>query len=226
MTDKIPTSDILKELEVELLNNVTQGLLNKLPEPFRTRAIEATDFRMMLISESDRGCALMAAAFLDDQLSLLIKEFLVQDQKVVSPLFESNGPIATFSSRISLSYALGLIPYNAYRELNLLRKIRNEFAHISQKLSFESPAIAARCRELSFDGFSIKVAPRKKFVRSMLGILVFVHDARSKVQSCQPLENHDESILSKAHNEVKDFFNNMGWESNPFANPNNEQKNS
>ena len=45
------------------------------------------------------------------------------------PLFGSLGPLATASARIKLAAALRWIAPKLYRDLDLIRKIRNEFAH-------------------------------------------------------------------------------------------------
>jgi hypothetical protein len=47
-------------------------------------------FRQALTKESDRGCALFAAAFLDKTLSDLLYLSLVNDKKVERDLFEGN----------------------------------------------------------------------------------------------------------------------------------------
>jgi DNA-binding MltR family transcriptional regulator len=68
------------------------------------------NFRRELTKETDRGCALMAASFLDYELEKLLREKLVGSKNHLDTLFEFNGPLGTFSSRIRLSYSLGLIP--------------------------------------------------------------------------------------------------------------------
>jgi hypothetical protein len=48
-------------------------------------------------------------------------------------------PLATFSGVIQLGYAYGLIAADDYRDLNLIRKIRNEAAHCDCEFSFGDP---------------------------------------------------------------------------------------
>jgi len=66
-------------------------------------------FRKALTAESDRGCALFAAAYLDASLSDFLYVSLVSNKSIEKDLFEGSAPLATFSSRIMMAYYLGLI---------------------------------------------------------------------------------------------------------------------
>lgn len=127
-------------------------------------------FRNHLDNETDRGSALMAAAFLDELLKDLLKCFLVDDQKSLKELFSGTGGLSSFSSRIELCYLLGLIPVNIKKDLHLIRKIRNEFAHSMDIIDFNHPSIAARCRELKYNAFQDQLPPRKMFNRVAFGV--------------------------------------------------------
>src|ERR1700681_1012641 len=82
-----------------------------------------------LRAESDRGCVLVAAAFLDNALEVLIRAALIDDQKALDKLVEYPGPCATFAARSDLAYCLGLIDTATHADLRTIRRIRNEFAH-------------------------------------------------------------------------------------------------
>ena len=140
-------------------------------------------FRETLNAETDRGCALMAGAFLDDQLKAVIGRTLVQNDKVLGKVFEPNGAVGTFSSRIDFAYLLGQIGPKAHRDLHLVRQIRNQFGHTARPLTFEEPSIADRCAELYYDVGAEKLPPRKKFTRVVLGILGVVHAAEARTES-------------------------------------------
>jgi DNA-binding MltR family transcriptional regulator len=70
--------------------------------------------------------------------------------KITEGLFDASGSLGTFSAKIDLAYSLGIYGEKTYRELNMIRKIRNEFAHILGPLNFNSPDVENRCRELWF----------------------------------------------------------------------------
>lgn len=98
--------------------------------------------------ETDRGAALVGAALLDKQLLDLLKSHLLKNKESTELLEGGTAPLGTFSARIKANYCLGLITDLEYRELQLIRKIRNEFAHQAHGLSFENERIASLCAQL------------------------------------------------------------------------------
>ncbi|MEE8155253.1 MAG: MltR family transcriptional regulator [Phycisphaerales bacterium] len=100
-------------------------------------------------AETDRGTTVVASAYLDDLLAGMLRKYLVDEPKVVDDLLDFQGPLGTFSSRISLSYCLGLIRDDQFRDLNTVRKIRNDFAHAHQSRSFDDAPICDFCDNLS-----------------------------------------------------------------------------
>jgi DNA-binding MltR family transcriptional regulator len=102
--------------------------------------------------ESDRGCVMFGASILDDDLKALLRACCldagVVAKKVVDPLFNVYAPFSSFSAKIQVSYALGLISEESYTILNSIRKIRNDFAHERNPVSFQSPKYRPRFREI------------------------------------------------------------------------------
>lgn len=134
-----------------------------------------TEFRCALTEESDRGCALMAAAYLDAELEKTLRQNLVDNKKVQNLVFSNNGPLASFSGKIDLAYLLGLIPSDARHDLHHLRKIRNHFAHNPQVIRFSDSSISDRCRELKLVNPNCTEDPRHKFTNSMMGVFAIIH---------------------------------------------------
>jgi len=100
-----------------------------------------------LAGESDRAAAIVGCALLDDRLSELLSEFLVQNQDGRSELLNSevpSAPMGSFGSRIVAAYAVGLIDQAERDALRKLKKVRNLFAH-RLGLNFADQAIAAHC---------------------------------------------------------------------------------
>jgi hypothetical protein len=89
---------------------------------------EFVPFAQELHAESDRGMALSGTAYLDDRLGKLITAYLCETN-VDKLMHEGNSPLGTFSARIAMAHALGLIGDKERSELNMLRKLRNLFAH-------------------------------------------------------------------------------------------------
>jgi DNA-binding MltR family transcriptional regulator len=124
--------------------------------PDQPPRIEKQDYEVasMLLQgqESDRGCVIFCAAMLEDELESLLRANCRQDpgaaKKIVDPLFRGYGPFSTFSAKIQVSYALGLIPEYVYKALDLIRKLRNDFAHEKAAVSFQSTKYHPRLRAI------------------------------------------------------------------------------
>jgi DNA-binding MltR family transcriptional regulator len=141
-----------------------------------TKLDEVIDFGITLNSETDRGVALICAAFLEDDLEALLKQHLVDAPKVVGRLFDQAGPLGTFSSKIDLAFVAGLIPANIHRGLDLVRKIRNSFAHRHKVRSFGDQDIAARCIELAkATPITDDTEPRSMFINCNIKMIGVIH---------------------------------------------------
>ena len=167
---------------------------------------EVAELRGTLSEETDRGCALMVAAYIDYELGKLIKAHIVDDKSVSDDLFSNNGPLGTFSSRINLAYSLGLIPNDIRRDLHLLRKIRNEFAHNPKRFGFEKPEIKSRCNEFKFCS-PIAEDPRERFISAMMGITGHIHGRLIMTKHLDPMPEIDLEKQKKFFEaEMKELF--------------------
>lgn len=121
---------------------------------------------------SERASAIASGAMLENILGELLQSHMVDDAKVAEELlFNAYGPMAGFSARINIAYMLGLIGKQEQRKLNLIRKIRNAFAHEPDP-SFTDEAISNRCRELKLpDMFpGATTDPRNRFHMSVASL--------------------------------------------------------
>jgi len=79
---------------------------------------------------SDRSCAVLAGAILDDLLKTLLQRYLLppvnsSDDRLLS----RSGPIDSFYARIELASRLNLISEHTRKALDWVRDIRNDAAH-------------------------------------------------------------------------------------------------
>jgi DNA-binding MltR family transcriptional regulator len=145
----------------------------------------ALAFRLTLSPETDRGCALMAAAYLDSRLGEWLALYFVDDPKVANKLLSQEGPLSTFSSRIELAYLLGLLSPRESQALNLIRKIRNEFAHIPEPTSFGHQKIASWCKSLEALGFYKRGNHRAMFTGAVMMVLAAINFRRRHTVHCK-----------------------------------------
>lgn len=100
-----------------------------------------------LDSESDRGAAIVGAAYLSECLGRLIAaSFLIDDSTKVDELLK--WPLRNFGSRIKTSYCMGLISEDEHHDLETIQQIRNHFAHEFRSLSFSDARITRECNKL------------------------------------------------------------------------------
>lgn len=144
---------------------------------FQDRAQAVCDFRRTLTPETDRGCALMAQAYLDAQLEELLRRYFVDDAKHTREVLGQSKPLGTFSARVDVAYALGLISLKMHRDLHLIRKIRNDFGHDPSPINFHHSKIANRCRDLYHTLWDEDKAPRARFVNAVMGVLGLIHES-------------------------------------------------
>jgi len=79
---------------------------------------------------SSRAAIILAVASIDDVLRAAIScNFIHLPGREEDQIFSGNGPLSTFSSRIKIAHAMGLISKKVRSDLDVLRKIRNKYAH-------------------------------------------------------------------------------------------------
>lgn len=102
-----------------------------------------------LMQESERGSAIVTAALMDNALKELLQAKLVPSPTKKDTLFDGfYSPLGNFSAKIDFAYRIGTIGQNMKSSLHLIRKIRNDFAHSTLNISFESASVQDRIKEL------------------------------------------------------------------------------
>lgn len=102
-------------------------------------------------AETDRGAAMVGAALLDQKLGETLRSFFVAGKGATELLDGGSAVLGTFSARIKLAHALGLIDDFEQSECNLIRKIRNEFAHGIHGVGYADARITRMCEGLQSD---------------------------------------------------------------------------
>lgn len=100
-------------------------------------------------SESDRTAIILSAATLEQILVWQLEARMVslnQDEK--DRLFHYEGPCGSFSSRIRMAQAFGIIDRATRRRIELIKEMRNVCAHCHAPLNFSTPAIKSAVVQL------------------------------------------------------------------------------
>src|SRR5437660_8771059 len=74
---------------------------------------------------------------------------LTKDEEKRLFAYEFQGPLADFSSRIKLGYAMYLFGRETREDMEIIRRVRNLFAHQSAVMTFKLPEIEETCQHLS-----------------------------------------------------------------------------
>jgi DNA-binding MltR family transcriptional regulator len=113
--------------------------------------------------ESDRAAVILVVSIIDENLETLLKSYLVPNPTANDSLFDSaTSALSNFSSKIDMAYRIGLISGKFARDLHIVRKIRNSFAHDIYGCNFQNGSVLARIRELenSFHNDILEVIER------------------------------------------------------------------
>ncbi|EHT7313163.1 hypothetical protein KYI65_004400 [Escherichia coli] len=137
-----------------------------------------------LDSLDERGLILSLAAFSEDALGKMLLTFML-DNKASKELIEGfNAPPGTFSSRIKACFSLGLITEGQYKDLELLRKIRNKFSHSWENISIEDQDISQQIKALSFSRIDFE-CPKdnyQKIKKSISCLLIEIKITTSQIK--------------------------------------------
>jgi hypothetical protein len=117
-------------------------------EAQKTVFAELMLFLVTLGMESERSAVVLGAERVNVSLELNLKSFLRPCSDKQDPLFLSDGALGTFSRKIEVAYRLGLIDLKFKQALNLVRKLRNDFAHATTVESLQDGAHASRVAAL------------------------------------------------------------------------------
>lgn len=120
-------------------------------------AAEAESLAIYLTEADTRTCCILAVSLLEDTLKKnFIEKWKIERRKAYEIYFGSNGPVSTLSQRTLVAQALQWLPQGMVEEIDLLRKIRNEFAHNHRVHSLteeplQSFAAQLKARERTWD---------------------------------------------------------------------------
>jgi hypothetical protein len=93
-------------------------------------------------SQAHAGGAIFGAALVEAELERLLLAYMpTVSNNLARRIFEGFGPLNTFSAKIDISRALGLIDDDTHRELGAVQAIRNAYAHPKERLQFHSAKI-------------------------------------------------------------------------------------
>lgn len=132
-----------------------------------------------LLGDSDRAIAVIQGTNLDSTLEHCLRSRMrSDDQKHMDALFVGEAPLAAFSSKIRIGYALSLFGPLTRDDLDLFREIRNACAHSMKPISFDIPQLLNVLRRLhiyqrqdtKFKERGMELSTRERFAHAVVEI--------------------------------------------------------
>jgi DNA-binding MltR family transcriptional regulator len=121
-----------------LLTDAAMGQAAKIRIPYE----DLTAYFSGLKSESDRAAGILAFAFVESQISEIFGQHLDEGiQGGIGSIIGPQGILDSVGAQIRVLRALGWLRERTYRNLRLLARIRNRFAHAHVALTFEDKVI-------------------------------------------------------------------------------------
>jgi len=118
-----------------------------------TKELEASDaegLKKEVLHTSDRTAAIVLASWVERELEQWIVIALPRhDRKTVEKLQGRDGALNSFYSKIHLGYALALYDETTRENLDIIRRVRNAFAHTPQAIDFETDEIRKEVENLN-----------------------------------------------------------------------------
>jgi hypothetical protein len=120
------------------------------PEALRV-ADSARTIALQMLEERGRGAVLVGVARVDAALEHLLQAVMVPATAKGDGLFLPDRPLGSIGAKVALASRLGLIDRPVERALNVLRKLRNAFAHSAESASLGDAAHSSRLAEVYVD---------------------------------------------------------------------------
>src|SRR4051794_40655131 len=98
--------------------------------------------------QNERGAAITGAALLEHLLARAIEaKWPPISNGIRADIFEKDGPLATFSAKILVGYAMGLYGPDLKSDLDRVRRVRNLFAHTMHPVTFKTERVKTLCNQ-------------------------------------------------------------------------------
>lgn len=98
--------------------------------------------------KNDRGFCLMMTALVENSLQVALESKLNCSKEMMKRLTDLEGPLGTLSRKITMAYALKILGAKTHANFDIIRHLRNAFAHTRIPINFSTAEIVQLCDEL------------------------------------------------------------------------------
>jgi hypothetical protein len=108
------------------------------------------------------------------------------DDSTWGRLISDSGPLSTFAAKVAVGHAMGLYDDDIRKNLNIVKDIRNAFAHPKRLLTFEEPEITHSLQSIILS--SHKHSRQYKNLKIVISLAKRGHAHNSFLKLCLSLE--------------------------------------
>jgi mannitol operon repressor len=130
-----------------------------------------------LNKQTDRGAAIIAAAVIEEILEIVILKRVrpLSNSRYESLFSGPNAVTGTLSAKIAMGFALSLYNEAGFKQLDMIREVRNKFAHRIEAITFEHPEILEIYKRYPATEAQLKAAPRDRFMLGFSSISMYLY---------------------------------------------------
>lgn len=121
----------------------------KPPPPIDTLSDDTQKILDVLNHDSDLSCVLIGTSYLSELLGSAIRTVLRKSNTTENMLTPGKGVLGSFKSRVDLAYCLDIIQKEDRKDLDVIGKIRNSFAHKHLAFDFSDKEVEKECLSLN-----------------------------------------------------------------------------
>jgi DNA-binding MltR family transcriptional regulator len=131
----------------------SRGVKKEKLRDLSTRALTLDELRalndVLFNSVAPITVAILGAVLVEHDLERVIRRRLsINNDADWESLLDERGPLGTFHRKIELAYVLKVIDKPTRKNLDIIRAIRNTFAHSKRPITFENPLIVAELEKV------------------------------------------------------------------------------
>jgi hypothetical protein len=130
--------------------------------------------------QSHRASAVLGGAMVEDALRFALQaHFVFLSKTDTEKLFDYPAPLASFDAKIRVGHAIGLYGTIVRNDLNVIRRVRNGFAHAKKPISFDTPQVAKEMEKIRY------LAQIPNQLKVYMDQLAIHHDSASRTSYAQ-----------------------------------------
>ena len=151
-----------------------------------------------MYGSSDRATVLMLCAVLETCLTIFLRDRMrpTLNSDDDRRLFDSGGPLRDLSAKTMIGYAFNFFGPETKHDIDLIRLLRNEFAHSRRSFGFSTPQVLDFCKHLKSPDWPGVMIPKSYLASARHeGLSSYIDKANPKTRYATACHNIAEHLL-------------------------------